>query len=216
MKKLFLILMASGLSVMLNAQTANDLFTDKDMRVSWLGIDYSQVKLIGKFDQFGDWGEQSLAELKNDYFPAWNKVVVNEREKYDIAKMLDRKEVYYDIEMMMEHNANAKLEELEAYNEPNYTPEQIEKFVKQYKFKNKEGIGVMLLAESYNKAVEMATYHFVAINMKTGKVLFQERIKGEPGGFGLRNYWVGSVHKVLEKIEKDYYKKWKDQYASKS
>ena len=149
-------------------QTASDLFNNKEMSVSWLGVDYSQVKLIGKFDQFADWGEQSLAELKNDYFPAWNKVVVNERQKYDIAKMLDRKEVYYDIDMMMKHNANAKLDELEAYNEPNYTPEQVEKFVKQYKFKNKEGIGVSLLAESYNKAVGMATYHFVAINMKTG------------------------------------------------
>ncbi len=196
-------------------QTASDLFNNKEMRVSWLGIDYSQVKLIGKFDQFADWGEQSLAELKNDYFPAWNKVVVNERQKYDIAKMLDRKEVYYDIDMMMKHNANAKLDELEAYNEPNYTPEQVEKFVKQYKFKNKEGIGVLLLAESYNKAVGMATYHFVAINMKTGKVLFQERIKGEPGGFGLRNYWAGSIHQVIEKIEKDYYKKWKEQYGAK-
>lgn len=213
MKKLFLTVLGVTLSVMGYSQTANDLFTNKEMRVSWLGIDYSQVKLIGKFDQFADWGEQSLAELKNDYFPAWNKVVVNERQKYDFAKMLNRKEVYYDIDMMMKHNANAKLDELEAYNEPNYSPDQIEKFVKNYKIKGKDGIGILLLAESYNKAVEMATYHFVAVNMKTGKVLFQERIKGEPGGFGLRNYWAGSIHQVIEKIEKDYYKDWKEKYS---
>ena len=215
MKKLIFSLAVVSTTLVGHSQTASDLFTDKDIRVSWLGVDYTQVKLIGKFDQFADWGEQSLAELKNDYFPAWNKVIINERQKYDLAKMLDRKEVYYDIDMMMMHNAEAKSDGLEAYNEPNYTPEQIEKFVQQYDLKDKEGIGILLLAESYNKAVEMATYHFVAINMNTGKVLFQERIKGEPGGFGLRNYWAGSIHRVVEKIQKDYYKKWKEQYSVK-
>lgn len=215
MKKMPLLLFVLIAPLLNFGQTAYDLFNTEDIRISWLGVDYSQVKLIGEFDQFASWGEQSLAELKNDYFPAWNKVVVNERKKYDIAGALRRDEVFYDIEMIMKHNNDAKLDELEAYNEPNYTPEDIERFVKDYKLKDKEGIGIVFIAEAYNKAVGMATYHFVAINMETGKVIFQDRIQGEPGGFGLRNYWANSIYEVIDEIGDHRYKDWQKNYPQK-
>lgn len=208
MKKLFLSLIVVMACSTAHAQTAKDLFENTDIKVSWLGIDYAHVKLIGKFDQFGDWGEQSLSELKNDYFPAWNKLVVNERDKYAVGPMLKLNSIYYDIEMMMDHNSSAKLKELEAYNEPNYTLKDIQKFVNEYNTKGKEGIGILFVAEAYNKSAEQGIHHFVAINMKTKKILVHERIVTEPGGFGLRNYWAGSIHSAIEKIDRHLYKKW--------
>jgi hypothetical protein len=38
------------------------------VRITWLGIDFSQVKLIGDFSQFAGWGIKVRARLKNDIF----------------------------------------------------------------------------------------------------------------------------------------------------
>lgn len=212
MKRIGIFLLVVTATLKLQSQTVEDFFTNEDTRIIWLGIDYAHIKLIGKFDQFGDWGEQSMSELKNDYFPAWNKLVVNERDKYIVGKMIRVENIYYDIEMMMEHNNSAPLKELEAYNEPNYTLDDVQKFVTEYDLSGEEGIGILFVAEAYNKASEQGIHHFVAINMQTKEVLIHERIITEPGGIGLRNYWAGSIHKTIEKIDRYYYRDWKDEY----
>ena len=56
MKKLcllFLLLSCAG-----NSQTVNDLFHESDVKITWLGIDFSHVKLIGDFAEFFEAGEK--------------------------------------------------------------------------------------------------------------------------------------------------------------
>ena len=48
--------------------------------------------------------------------------------------------------------------------------------------------------------------------METKEVLVQERLMGEPGGFGLRNYWVRPIYNIIRDIEKKQYKIWKSKY----
>jgi hypothetical protein len=45
--------------------------------------------------------------------------------------------------------------------------------------------------------------------MKTGEVLLQQRLRGEPGGIGLRNYWANSVYRIIKDIKYYYYFAWK-------
>ena len=53
MKKALIIgIFCSISSSFLNAQTAEDLFKSKNVKVSWLGIDFSHAKLIGDFGEF--------------------------------------------------------------------------------------------------------------------------------------------------------------------
>jgi hypothetical protein len=196
-------------------QTAEDLFTSGSTRVSWLGIDFSHVKLIGQFSQFAGAGEKSASQIKSAYFPGWNNLIPDEREKYDIAGMLRKDHVYYDLDMIMNINAKTPVEELETHNAPQYTREDIEKFVGSYDTGPKEGIGVLFVAEVLNKASTEAWFHFVAINMRTKEVLVHDRLKGEPSGVGIRNYWAGAIHDVIVQISKNRYKDWKSQYARK-
>jgi hypothetical protein len=197
------------------AQKADDLFKASDTRLTWLGVDFSHVKLIGDFSQFGGAGEKSASQVKKVYFPAWNMIVLDEREKYDVAGMLRKDNIVYDIDMMMLHNAKAPVEEMETYNEPSYSKDDIKKFVHEYKIEKKDGIGILFVAECLNKARTEAWYHFVAIDMNNNEILVHDRIRGEPKGMGLRNYWAGSINDVIKKIEKDRYKEWKSQYAGK-
>jgi hypothetical protein len=214
MKKILIVLLVSA-TLLARAQKAEDLFYTNDVRVSWLGVDFSNVKLIGDFSQFSGAGDKSPSQIKSIYFPAWNRVIINEREKYDVKGMLRKDEIFYDIDMIMAKNDAANVEEMESYNSPKYSEEDIAAFVKTYDTGGKSGIGIVLIAESLNKAATEASFHFVALNMATKEILIHERLSGEPKGFGLRNYWVGAVYDVMKQIEKNRYKNWRSEYAKR-
>jgi hypothetical protein len=212
MKKQFILVSFLLISVITNSQTAKDLFNSSNVKVNWLGVDFSHVKLIGDFSQFYGTGSKSNAQIRDVYFSGWNNIILAEPAKYDIKGMLRLSEIYYDIDMIMEINSTAKIEDLESYNNPNYSKKDIEGFISSYKIENSEGIGVLLVAECLNKNAEEAYFHFVAINMITKEILIYERLRGEPMGIGLRNYWAGSVYSVIKDIKKKHYKIWKKRF----
>ncbi len=195
------------------AQTARDLFRESNVKISWLGIDFSHVKLIGDFSEFAGAGERSTAQIRDKYFPQWNYLVLAEQSKYDIKGMLRKGDIYYDIDMINELNSRAPLENMEAHNNPNYKPEDIERFIKEYNLEGKEGIGIVFIAECLNKFANEAYIHFVAIDMTTMSILIHERIRGVPRGIGLRNFWAGAVYNVIKDIRSKYYNIWRKRYS---
>jgi hypothetical protein len=212
MKKTLLFSLLFLHSFLLHAQTAQDVFNNTNYTYTWLGIDYSHVKLIGDFSQFKEAGEVSPARIKNIYFPAWNNIVLNERTKYDIGLALRKTNIQYDITEVTTKNAETPLEQLEDVNAPFYSEEKIQEFVNSYAFTDKNGVGILFIAESLSKSSEEAYYHVVLINLSTKQILIHDRIKGEPSGIGLRNYWISTVYRVIKKIEKTQYKTWKSKY----
>ena len=81
-----------------------------------------------------------------------------------------------------------------------------------YNTEGKKGVGVFFLAESLNKNTREGCFHFIAMDMKTKELLIHERLLGKPKGFGLRNYWAGSIYSVIKKIKKKRYKVWMKQF----
>lgn len=208
MKKLLLPLFLIPGAVVANTYTAQDLFRP-DVQVTWLGIDYSHVKLIGNFAEFFEAGERSTWQIRDVYFPRWNAIILEEPAKYDIRGMLRKSDIIFDINMIAGINAQTPLEEMEAYNPVKFSADDIQSFVWQYNLSDREGIGIVFIAESMNKNSLEAWYHFVAIDMGTSQVLLHERLRGEPKGFGLRNYWANSVYRVIRNIRDYYYWDWK-------
>jgi len=213
MKKQFFTIMILLCSIIGNSQTIKDLFLSSDVKVSWLGIDFSHVKLIGDFSEFGEAGSKNTAQIRDQYFTGWNNLVLAEPQKYDIKGMLREGDINNDIEMVMDINAKTNLKDMESYNTPKYSKDNIKEFVHEYDLKNKEGIGVLFIAECLNKNAEEAIFHFVAINMHTGEILLQERLSGKPKGFGLRNYWAGALYSIIKDIKTKEYIKWKNEYV---
>jgi len=191
------------------SQTREDIFKSSDVKTSWLGIDFSHVKLIGDFSQFFSAGEKSTVKIRDQYFPKWNNLILAEPGKYDIKGMLRKGDIYYDIDMLMAINSKSSLENMESHNSIIYTVDSLKSFISSYDIKEKDGIGILFIAESLNKNSGEAYFHFVALNMNTKEILIHERLMGKPGGFGLRNYWAGSVFKIIKDIKKVHYKKWK-------
>jgi hypothetical protein len=195
-----------------NAQDVRDLFKP-EVPLTWLGIDYSHCKLIGNFAEFADAGRRSTWQIRDSYFPKWNAIILDEPEKYDVKGMLRRGDMRYDLGMITGINSQAILAEMEVFSPVIYSDEDIRSFVNQYEFRDADGIGIVLIAESMNKIMPEAWYHFVAIDMRSGKVILHERLRGQPGGIGLRNYWANSVHNVISNIQEYYYWEWKEQSA---
>jgi hypothetical protein len=49
--------------------------------------------------------------------------------------------------------------------------------------------------------------------LSDNEILIHQRIRAEPIGIGLRNYWAGALFKVMEDIQKNYYNQWKAKYV---
>jgi len=203
------ILTATGLK----AQSASDFFYGDNYPVQWLGIDYSQVKLVGDFSQFGGHGTKDADEIRDTYFGAWNRLVLNEPNKYDLKEFLRIRHLDININMIMKRNDNADTKNMFTYNPDFLNKEDIKKIVESYDLKGEEGLGVVFIAESLNKIDEEAYFHFIVLNLKTKEVLISERLRGTPSGFGLRNYWAGAFYDILKNIDERYYKIWKQKYA---
>ncbi len=213
MKNIFYILFLLPLALAANAQSAQDLFRP-DVPITWLGIDYSHCKLIGNFAEFADAGRKSTWQIRDSYFPKWNAIIMNEPDKYDVRGMLRRGDMGFDIEMITNINAQTSLAEMEVFSPVIYSDEDIQSFVNQYTFKDQNGIGVVFIAESMNKTIPEAWYHFVAIDMGSGKVILNARLRGQPSGVGLRNYWANSIHYAIRNIQEYYYWEWKKRASS--
>jgi len=196
-----------------NAQSIKDLFNPSSTPITWLGIDFSHVKLIGDFAQVAEAGQVGPIAIRDMYFPGWNGLFYKEAEKYNVKEMLRKETVLINTTAIDAINASASIEGLEGTEDPEYTKEDIQGFVRNYKFNTSEGLGVFMVAESLNKNRVLATYHFIVIDLKNNEILLHEKMSAAPGGFGIRNYWARSFYNVMLNIRDNEFKAWKKMYG---
>ncbi|SEM21870.1 hypothetical protein SAMN04488505_103701 [Chitinophaga rupis] len=204
MHKHFSLLLAATLSVVsLQAQTLKDFFSSSEP-LTYLGIDFTQARVIGE-------PVMDANDMRDRNFPAINAVVVNEPKKYDIAGAF-HKTVNTDLALVNKHNETTNTATLKSDNASDYNrlkQEDVEKLVKSYNFNGKKGVGLLFVMDGMSKAEKAANVYVTLIDMDTKKVLLAEKIEGKAQGFGFRNYWAYTIHKVLEEVEKHKYKDWK-------
>ncbi len=213
MKRILIICVLFMFSVMAFSQTPAEVFKPGSYTFYWLGLDFSHLKLIGDFTQFGEAGSIDAYQIKTQYFPGWNDLMLNEPDKYDFKGLFQLNELVNDIEMITKVNAGTDVNALEGTSAPGYSLENIQSFVNSYNTAGKSGIGIVFIAEVFDKNTPEAWFHVVAINASTKEVLVWERVKAKPGGFGLRNYWAAAVYNIIKEGKKSYYKSWKTKYT---
>lgn len=190
------------------SQSISDLF-NKDIQITWLGIDFAQTKIIGEWAHFGGAGNQGVGDIRDKYFPAWNNLILSESSKYNLKSMIRQDDIYIDIGMVMDRNAEVSMRQLESYNPPNYSTEDIQNFVSSYVLERKTGIGMVFISEYMSKYTNDAVFHFVMLDLETRQILIHQACKVEPFGFGIRNYWAGSILDLIEIIRDVHYPKWR-------
>lgn len=187
MKKLFLSLCLLA-STFCMAQTKQ-----KISEVTFYGVDYSLAKVYGASETPG----QFL-----DAFEGINKLFINEAKKYDIAKMLKIKVNDIFLDPVKEQNRKIDRDELiiDGFGGYKVSDDQIAAAVKALPIEQTEGTGMVIIAETLNKASARAFYKVVFFDIESREVIEIWDGKGKARGIGLRNYWAYSVYTMLKKI----------------
>jgi hypothetical protein len=200
-----LLLLLAGAQTVLAQTTFKDFFNEQTP-VTYLGVDFTDVKIAGLTDF-------DIRDLKDRHFSSINNLVVNEKEakKYDFSKFFHRSNTQKDITAVETHNAKIDADKIKSTggsDENRFTAASIEKLVKGYSFSGKKGIGVLLIAEAFSKTKEEGVIHAVFIDLSNSKVLYTEKFSEKAGGIGLRNYWAKTVYNTLDDMS-DKYSNWK-------
>lgn len=207
MKKLFCILVAVFfiISIPLISQNSAKVFETDNL--IFFGLDFSKAKMIGT-SEF-----KSGEEIKNTYFKAWNDVLVKEKKKYNIAETFQKTNVLYATDYINERNQNTDPSKIVVDVSDSFSFKEVPLIIKEYNPKDfKDGIGLVIIVESFDKSKLLGTMYVVFFDIASKKVLISEKMSGEPGGFGLRNYWIRTVFNVLKKIKDSDYELWKSKY----
>jgi len=210
---LFAIVLLLGSNTVSFSQTVKDFFSNSSISLTYLGIDYTQNRLIN--DPGGN-----ASDIKGRLYNSMNEVVVNEMGKnYNIAGAFDRSgAVTTDIAAVTARNEKINASEIMSSAPSDFTrlkEDDIEKCVKALDLKGKEGVGLVFIMEGMKKE-EKKSYGAVwvtLVDMKTKKVLMTERMEQEAAGFGFRNFWVSIIKKSIVEIDKKSYKAWKKAYG---
>jgi len=172
--------------------------------VVWCGFDFSHVKCIGS-DGFTD-----PDDVKNRFFEAWNDLVLNESDKYDVKKFYGKEAQVNDLSVVSQRNELPDANELvidEAYA---FEEGQLESIIRQYELSEaQEGLGLVYVIEALNKTAQHAVVNVVFFDIASNEILWTKKYETKPGGFGLRNYWAAAFRKAMETSGKDFQKEMK-------
>ncbi|MFN3402449.1 MAG: hypothetical protein ACK40G_00050 [Cytophagaceae bacterium] len=209
MKKALILLLTALVTVGAFAQKSKSDILNVNNEITWLGIDFTQLRFIGNASQFKDAGDITTSTLKNRYFPGWNQLFVNEQNKFNVAGATNRTDVRYAMEVTESANNEIK-GDLFSSNPNDFTrlnKEFIEQMIKNYDFKGNKGIGLMFVAETMSKGREQAAIWVVFIDMDTKKVILAERTISQARGIGFKNYWANTFYESL-KTTRSSLKRW--------
>lgn len=168
----------------LHAQESNE--------ITWLGMDFSKAKMVGSV------GFSDPSQIQSYYLNQWNAVIVTESEKYNISKYYAKPNVKTNLDKCKANNDKVIASSLVTDNSHSISEADVEAVVKQYKSKDLEGEGLLYIVESFDKTKEKAVVYVVSFDIKSGKILKMKKKEGKPGGFGIRNYWLGAILNIMK------------------
>lgn len=190
------------------AQTKEDVVFGTDYPEFFLGIDFSNAVFPGSFRQFNAAYPEEMENIKTKYFDAWNNILINERNKYNVPRALRRRSLEFRFDPIRAINATTDVEKMKGEKKKRTTKE-VQKLIKKYDLQGKEGIGYLFFVDYLDADNNRAGIHFLAINLKNNKIIIDQFMESMPGGAGIRNYWAKSFYTFIRTIELKYFGKWK-------
>lgn len=197
MKKNALLLMAVVITAALNAQDTKKVFGSPTL--VWYGIDFTLSKMVG-------FGDESPTKIKDECFKPWNEVTID----MDLAKVFQKNGIIKDPTGVNKQNLARETSDLKATDEVKLTPEAIAARVKGLTLgQKKEGLGSLMIVESFNKTSGYATVHVVFFDIASREVLWLKKLSSKSAGGATLKAWTGALKDVFSQIEKKEFKAWK-------
>lgn len=171
----------------------NNKSLDTISSIKFYGIDYSMAKVYGAAETPGEF---KMA------FDGINLLFITEAKKYNLEKFLEMSVTEISLDAVNEVNNKIIPGELETTNQ-NYTlnDHEIARAVRVLPIKKEPGVGMVIIAKLLNKAANNGSYQIVFFDTDTKEILESTPANGKARGFGLRNFWAGSIYQVLKKLQ---------------
>ena len=207
----FLAIVLCGLTQPAFSQSLKDVFTNSEVPLTYLGIDFSQTRVLD---------QGNADDIRNRLYRSINDLVVDEFKKFDIKGAFRKSNVINYTNAVSDQNSKANLSDIISNNSSDFNrlkEADILKIIKGLDLKGQDGIGVVFVMEAMRKVDKKGTAAIwvTFIDMKSKKLLMTERIEEEAkGGFGFRNYWASTIKELIDDIDKKKFKAWKAQYGN--
>ncbi|GAB3420286.1 hypothetical protein [Niabella aquatica] len=210
MKRFFLKTMFSSVvlftTLFAKAQSLDEVLTDKEAPILYYGIDFTKAKLIGDPDAKPD-------DIVSRQFAGINQVIVNEGDKYNIAKAFRKSHIKSNLDIVNERNMKTDPGQLLSSNTEDYnrlSEKDISALIKNFNTGGRTETGLLFVVDGMNKTGKLLSVWVTLFNSKTKEILLCKRVEGNVGmAFSFRNYWAGGFKNVIDQIEKARYKEWK-------
>jgi hypothetical protein len=195
------------------SQTLKEFFSNNATQLTYLGIDYTQNRIIND--------NANTADIIGRLYPSINDLVLNEQfsKNYNIGAAFGRKNIIkFEIAAVTANNKKIDGSSILSSNKADFkrlTVVDIKSCVEALPLEGKEGIGLVFIMEGMKKfgGKGYGSVWITLIDMKTKEILMTERDEHEADGFGFRNYWVSIIRRTIMEIDWSKYKEWKKKYG---
>ncbi len=206
MKRIFLFSVLAICTLSSFAQNKSDIFK-RSVTITWLGLDFTQMKFVGDASQFQGIGNVTSSEIRDVYIPAWNDLFIDERKKYSLAEATNRIDVKFAVDITAIGNSAIESDffvtDTTLYQLLN--EQKIIDIIKKYNFKGREGLGMLFFVEGMHKEKKEMSVLVTFVNMTNKEVLLVKRLTGNTSRVtGFRNFWARALYDILLKMKDDW------------
>lgn len=162
--------------------------------ITFYGVDFSLTKV---------YAADESPEKFITAFQGINELFKKEPKKYDVTKAFKVRTATTSLAEVQAQNAKIDCSKLFVQsNNYSLTREDIDAQIRKFNTGTDKGYGAIIFAGLLNKGKGNATYTVVIFNIETKEIVSQQQVTAKAKGFGLRNYWAGSVYATLKQIRK--------------
>lgn len=195
-KKLFFIA-AMFFIVTANAQDTKKVFGSPT--IVWYGIDFTKLHIVGMDDE-------SPNKVITEYFREWNMITVD----MDLAKVFQKNTAAKDPNGIQKLNLTRAPETLKGKDDADISDDVVATSIKEMPVgQKKEGLGVVFIAQSFNKTSNAALVHVVFFDIASRAVLWHKKMTGKPSGGATVKAWTAALKDIFEQIQKKEFSAWK-------
>ena len=184
---LFLAIVANGVMAQSDRSGCTSATTPSG-NIVFLGIDYS----LARFSYIDESAAYTIRTL-----PEINRLFVTEAKKYDIGKLMGKSIVKTDLDHANTTAYNLSAEHIILNEDYKISVDDVIALIAKYPDSD-DGVGLVFVAENMNKKNATGSYYVTFFNLKTKEVIAACRQTGKASGFGMRNYWAGSIYNLMK------------------
>ncbi|MDU1890206.1 MAG: hypothetical protein E6767_05910 [Dysgonomonas sp.] len=187
MKKTALVLGILLMSVFSYAQNKDVL---KDIqKIRFYGVDFSKAKVYG--------AKETPSQFKIA-FEEINNLFLSEPKKFNVEKYMNKTNMGVEVDGVKDRIKQINLDDIQTTSEQyELSNADLQSIVKAIPTKD-ETTGVIYIAELLNKPKNRGYYHIVFFNPQTKEIIDTWKADGKAQGFGVRNFWAGSIYKMMK------------------